>query len=37
MEENILKCSLKSHKEINAISFCRECKILKISNKEIIR
>ena len=27
MEENVLKCSLKSHKEIDAISFCTECKI----------
>ena len=27
MEENISKCSLKSHKEIDAISFCIECKI----------
>ena len=27
MENKIQKCSLKSHKEIDAISYCQECKI----------
>ena len=27
MEENISRCSLESHKKIDAISFCIECKI----------
>ena len=27
MENKIQKCSLKSHKDIDAISYCQECKI----------
>ena len=27
MEDNLKKCSFKEHKEINAISYCQECKV----------
>ena len=27
MEEKIKKCSLKKHTEVDAISYCQECKI----------